>query len=416
LRKPIAFNLDFEKDELVVTFEGLINNSTFVKQIHFILQTLQNALATPVDIEFASNGKDFYLLQCRPQSYSKYDAPSPIPSDIPVSRTIFTANRFVSNGTVPAIKFIVYIDPEHYNKINSKSELQSIGRAVGALNQILPRRQFILMGPGRWGSRGDIKLGVNVTYSDINNTAVLIEIARKKGNYVPDLSFGTHFFQDLVEASIRYLPLYPDEPGIIFNEDFLLSSPNTLIEILPSYSYLSDTLRVIEVPQVTDGLILRVLMNADLDKAVGVLMPDAHSSIAQTDQAEHSVVHPENHWRWRKYMAEKIADQIDAKKFGVKGLYISGSTKKTTAQAGSDIDLIVHFTGNNKQKNDLKYWLEGWSLAIDEMNFLRTGFKAGGLLDIHLVNSKEMEDLKKMADKLKINVDDIEELRLNHKN
>ena len=76
------------------------------------------------------------------------------------------------------------------------------------------------MGPGRWGSRGDIKLGVSVTYSDINNTAVLIEIARQKGNYVPDLSFGTHFFQDLVEADIRYLPLYPDDARVVFNEAF----------------------------------------------------------------------------------------------------------------------------------------------------------------------------------------------------
>ena len=68
------------------------------------------------------------------------------------------------------------------------------------------------MGPGRWGSRGDIRLGVPVTYADISNAAVLIEIARQKGGYVPDLSFGTHFFQDLVESNIRYLPLYPDDP------------------------------------------------------------------------------------------------------------------------------------------------------------------------------------------------------------
>ena len=76
------------------------------------------------------------------------------------------------------------------------------------------------MGPGRWGSRGDITLGVRVTYAGISNTAMLIEIARRKGSYVPDLSFGTHFFQDLVEARIRYLALYPDEDGILFNEDF----------------------------------------------------------------------------------------------------------------------------------------------------------------------------------------------------
>ena len=81
---------------------------------------------------------------------------------------------------------------------------------------------------------------MNVTYSDISNTAVLIEIARRTGKYLPDLSFGTHFFQDLVEASIRYLPLYPDEPGIKFNEKFLLNSDNILTDLLPKYAHLKD--------------------------------------------------------------------------------------------------------------------------------------------------------------------------------
>ena len=98
------------------------------------------------------------------------------------------------------------------------------------------------MGPGRWGSRGDIKLGVPVTYSDINNSAMLIEVARQKGNYLPDLSFGTHFFQDLVEASIRYLPLYPDDPKTAFQEDFLRGSHSVLEELLPEFAHLSDTL------------------------------------------------------------------------------------------------------------------------------------------------------------------------------
>jgi hypothetical protein len=127
------------------------------------------------------------------------------------------------------------------------------------------------MGPGRWGSRGDIKLGVSVTYSDINNTAVLIEIARKKENYIPDLSFGTHFFQDLVESEIRYLPLYPDDEGIIFNERFLTSSPNVLSDILPEYEYLSEVVRVIDVPHATNGKILHIYMNADLDEAEAIL-------------------------------------------------------------------------------------------------------------------------------------------------
>ena len=125
------------------------------------------------------------------------------------------------------------------------------------------------MGPGRWGSRGDIHLGVPVTYADINNTALLVEIARQKGSYVPDLSFGTHFFQDLVEAEIRYLPLYPDEPDTVFNEAFLLESPNELPELVPRFARLADTIRVINVPEVAEGRILRVLMNGDEDEALG---------------------------------------------------------------------------------------------------------------------------------------------------
>ena len=142
-----------------------------------------------------------------------------------------------------------------------------VGRAVGKLNSLLPKRQFILMGPGRWGSRGDIKLGVPVTYSDFNNTAALIEIARKKGNYVPELSFGTHFFQDLVESSIRYLPLYPDDEGIDFNEKFLLDSTNYLAAMLPEFADLAETIHVIDVPKTTGGKVLRVLMNADQGEA-----------------------------------------------------------------------------------------------------------------------------------------------------
>ena len=91
------------------------------------------------------------------------------------------------------------------------------------------------MGPGRWGSRGDIKLGVPVKYGDINNTSLLIEIAKDKGDYTPELSFGTHFFQDLVEADIKYLPLYPDQSKNIFNEHILLNQENHLLDFLKLY-------------------------------------------------------------------------------------------------------------------------------------------------------------------------------------
>jgi hypothetical protein len=170
---------------------------------------------------------------------------------------------------------VVYVDPARYQTLSDYDDLKEVGRVVGRLNKLLPKHGFILMGPGRWGSRGDIKLGVGVTYSDINNTAALIEIARKEGDYQPDLSFGTHFFQDLVEASIRYLPLYPDEPGIRFNDAFLAGSPSVLTTLVPDAGRLADTVRVIDVAAVTGGKVLRLLMNGDQGQAVAYLVEPA---------------------------------------------------------------------------------------------------------------------------------------------
>ncbi len=110
-----------------------------------------------MDIEFAHDGKDLYLLQCRPQSYNSENTPSPIPQNIKTDKILFTAENYITNGHVPEITHLVYVDPEKYNLINNISDLKEIGKAVGKLNKILPKQQFILVGPGRWGSRGDIK-------------------------------------------------------------------------------------------------------------------------------------------------------------------------------------------------------------------------------------------------------------------
>ncbi|MDD3732711.1 MAG: PEP/pyruvate-binding domain-containing protein, partial [candidate division Zixibacteria bacterium] len=402
IQRPIGMNIDFDNENLVATFEGLISRTPFIKQMHMILKTLEETLGEPVDIEFASDGRDFYLLQCRPQSHSDRSAPAPIPKDLPDAQVIFSANRYISNGHVPEITHIVYVDPLKYNELTDRRSLEEVGQVIGKLNKMLPKRRFILMGPGRWGSRGDIKLGVNVTYSDINNTAVLIEIARKKGNYVPDLSFGTHFFQDLVETQIRYLPLYPDDEGIVFNEEFLTHSPNLLPEMLPDYAYLTEVIKLIDVPKVTNGHILQILMNADLDKAVGLLrQPSLVTERIRSEQRYKTYEGvTENHWRWRQQMAEFIAAQLDGKRFGVEGFYLFGSTKNGSAGPYSDIDILIHFRGTPEKLTSLKHWLEGWSLSLDELNYFRTGFRRRGILDVHIVTDEDIKNKTEYASKI----------------
>jgi len=269
IRRPVGL-IDLARDTAVVTFEGLIADTPFLGRMRSLLQLLREALGTPVDVEIASDGEHLYLLQCRPQGMSAGEEPVVIPRDLPPERVLFTADRYVSDGRVEDVTHVVYVDSEAYGRLDPDA-MREVGRAVGRLNRLLPRRRFVLMGPGRWGSRGDVRLGVPVTYADLSNTCMLMEIARNRDGYVPDLSFGTHFFQDLVESSIRYLPLYPDDPGVAFNEAFFRDSPNELPALLPELAHLADVVRVIDVARASGGLAMRILMNGESDEAVGLL-------------------------------------------------------------------------------------------------------------------------------------------------
>ena len=270
IQRPVSPGWDPSHLLPVVTFEGLFRDTPFLSRASALMTLLRERLEMPVDIEFACDGRAFYLVQCRAQSFVEDAAPSAIPHDVPLDRVLFSTRRYVSNGRVPDLTYVVYVDPEGYHQLRSQHELIDVGRVVGRLNRMLPRRQFTLIGPGRWGSRGDIKLGVQVTYSDINNTSLLIEVAARRGNYVPEVSFGTHFFHDLVEAGIRYLPLFPGEADVVFNERFLREAPNMLGELLPEYSHLAGAVRVVDVPRTTGGQVLRVLMNGDANEALGM--------------------------------------------------------------------------------------------------------------------------------------------------
>jgi pyruvate,water dikinase len=415
LQRPMGLATDIGKSDAIVTFDGLISGTPFMLQLEAILKTLSMALGVPVDIEFASTGTDFYLLQCRPQSQAAEGVAMEIPANIPDEAVLFTADKYISNGCVTDIAHIIYIDPDKYGEIAKYADLLLVGQAVGKLNKILPRHQFILMGPGRWGSRGDIKLGVRVTYSDINNSAMLIEVARKKGNYVPDVSFGTHFFQDLVESGIRYLPLYPDDPGIKFNENFLLTSPNKLGELCPECAKLTDAIRVIDVPEATGGKILRVLMNADQEFAVGLFASPDSAARKSCETGLPAVREDEDHIRWRQRMAERIAYHCGTQPWGVRGVYLVNGNESGEVNPDSPIRLVIHFTGGGRQRKELETWLQGWSLSLAEMNYFRTGFHSEGLLDVHFLTDEKIHGEKNVAARIKAPSDSVRELPLGTK-
>jgi hypothetical protein len=123
----------------------------------------------------------------------------------------------------------------------------------------------MLMGPGRWGS-AKVELGVPTKYSEISNCAMLVEIARKTENYVPEVSYGTHFFQDLIEDCIVYLPMYPDDEGIVFNEEFL-NKQNLLRQFLKDefHAPYESLVRVIHIPSVSSGRLATAVLNGETE-------------------------------------------------------------------------------------------------------------------------------------------------------
>lgn len=144
-----------------------------------------------------------------------------------------------------------------------------MGRLIGQLNNHprLAEAKVMMMGPGRWGSSNPA-LGVNVSYADIDNTAVLVEMAREDRGYLPDVSFGTHFFQDLVEDHVIYLPLYPDDTATAYRADFFADAPDVLTELLPAAGDYVRLVKVIDVEAATGGLLAHVVADPSVHEAV----------------------------------------------------------------------------------------------------------------------------------------------------
>ncbi|MFQ5413905.1 MAG: PEP/pyruvate-binding domain-containing protein [Phycisphaerae bacterium] len=266
---PTGACVDADPSTLCITFEKLLTSTPFPERLRSILSRLEDAYGVPMDIEFASDGQKLYILQCRTQSQADECEPVDIPR-VPDEAVIFDAVRYVRTGLIENIEYVLYVDPDTYDAVPTRQRRIGIARAIGRLNHALDRRSFILVGPGRWGSN-DIRVGVPVRYADINRSCMLIEVARRRGGFLPEVSFGTHFFQDLVEAGIHYLPLYPDTDGTRFNQDFLCRTPNALADIVPADADFATDIRVIHVPAVAQGRTLTVAMDATADRAIAYL-------------------------------------------------------------------------------------------------------------------------------------------------
>jgi hypothetical protein len=247
----------------ILTFECLLSETAFVKTMRDMLTTLQDAYGSPVDTEFTANffGKDSYkinLLQCRPMQVSDgRDIANP-PEHIAEKRLIFDAHGgVVGQSRIGTIDRIIYVVPSVYGQLPINRRY-SVARLIGRLMHLEDGdqpRQIMIMGPGRWGTTTPA-LGVPVSFAEINRVSVLCEIVSMREGLVPDVSLGTHFFNELVEADMLYVALFPGRQSNRLNEEFFGQSPNKLRDLIPDAAGHLDVVRVIDAADLTDGRII----------------------------------------------------------------------------------------------------------------------------------------------------------------
>jgi hypothetical protein len=255
---------------LVLTFDTLLQRSDFVPHMKSMLSVLSRHYEFPVDVEFAVSltpasprpKLTFHLLQCRPQSSARGEKVRPVPTDVPDRNKVFVATRMVPQGMVSCVEYLIYVDESQYGQLADPLARHEVARYVGLLDKKLEKHNFIMLGPGRWGSTNP-DLGVPVTYADICNSCALVELSVAQQGLVPEPSYGTHFFQDLVEAEIYPLAVYPEEPGDYLNLAFLDGAQNHLETLLPEAARYSNCIKVIHVPSEREGQYLEIVMDGE---------------------------------------------------------------------------------------------------------------------------------------------------------
>ena len=264
-----------------LTLQGLIRRTRFVAIMDEALTVLEKAWGQPVDIEFTAhidqhNSVTLNLLQCRSLRLPRLSAASTSSArEINQADILFKSSRAIGAGAINDIRYIVFVDPGEYSAINSVDMRRSLGRVIGKLNSVLAqnRGKIILMGPGRWGS-SNIALGINVTFADISGVSVLVEIACPESGYDPEVSYGTHFFLDLVEADIIYVPLYPDEAGACFNAGFFKDRAVKPSQLLPGYQEFDHIIYILDVTQIFNGASASLIV--DPQQKTAVCLIDRH--------------------------------------------------------------------------------------------------------------------------------------------
>lgn len=253
----------------VLTFQTLLTQTQFPHDMRQMLQTLQEAYGCPVDTEFTANflpGNRYKinLVQCRPLQVSGHGTATELPESIdPQDLMLESRGAVIGHSRFEPVDRVVYVVPAAYAQL-ADADRYAVARTIGQVLHLEDpdrSRRVLLIGPGRWGTTTP-SLGVPVSFAEINTISFLCEIVAITGEVIPDVSLGTHFFNDLVEMDILYMALFPSRKGNTWNRRFLEDeSPNRLAELLPAGKRWAHVIRVIDFPAAQTTR--RMMLNAN---------------------------------------------------------------------------------------------------------------------------------------------------------
>jgi hypothetical protein len=260
-----------------LTFKGLFTETRFIEEMRDLCRILQEAYRHPVDIEFTANfaadGKfRINLVQCRPFQVKIKGESSlvRVPESLGAADTILESQGpIIGHSVSTVVDRLVYVVPSVYSQM-SVSQRYSVARAIGELVHLegaLARKTIMLIGPGRWGTSMPW-LGIPVTFAEINRASVICELVMMHEGLAPDVSLGTHFFNDLVEMDMLYLAVAPGKPGHVLNEALIRKKPNRLASLLPSAADFAHALWVVDAVRGSRGRAMCLNVDSMKQKAV----------------------------------------------------------------------------------------------------------------------------------------------------
>jgi hypothetical protein len=238
----------------LIDFKALLKNTAFPGLMKDMLALLSGVYEYPVDIEFTANftaegAFRINLLQCRPLQTKGVGQSVALPRLAGERDCLFrTGGHFMGGNVRLPVDYVVYIKAQAYLKL-PEQEKYAVARQVGLINAQLKGKNALLLGPGRWGTTTP-SLGVPVHFTELCHMAVICELSSAEEGFMPELSYGSHFFQDLVESGIFYAAIFDGQADVIFNPRLILETENQLPAMLHNNPQLSEVIHVAK----TEGL------------------------------------------------------------------------------------------------------------------------------------------------------------------